>query len=180
MRASGAGDVDRYTPSDAPDFVPPTRAQLLSAVAAPQAFPQAWQGRWKGNMAVSGVPGKEKVGVELEIRPHGQDGRASWTLRYEGMPDRQYELVPVRPEVGHYAIDERNGIQLDSYLEGNVLMSQFEVQRNRVTARYELDGDKILMEMNMFGREPVRETGHGVRVFGLGSLQRAVLTREPD
>lgn len=179
IRTSGSGG-DRYTPSGTPDFVPPTRAQLLSAFASPPAFPGAWQGRWKGEMEVSGVPGTDSVGVELEIRPRGEDGRHSWTIRYQGMPERNYDLVPVDPARGHYVVDEHNGILLDSYYDKGVLLSQFEVDKNRVSARYEMQGDQLAMELNMFRREPVREGAHGVRVFELGSLQKTRLQRQPD
>ena len=88
-------------------------------------------------------------------------------------------MVPVDPARGHYVVDEHNGILLDSYYQDGVLLSQFEVGQNRVTARYELEGDRLSLEMNMFGKDAVRESASGQRVlaFGLGSLQRAVLTR---
>lgn len=170
-----AARPDGFQPSGEPGFVPPTRAQLLRAVAP--AFPDGWAGRWKGTMSVTGVPGTDQVGVELEISPR-PDGRTGWSLRYEGQPERAYELVPVDPARGHYLVDEKNGILLDSYFEDGVLLSQFEVGQNRVTARYERQGDSLLLEMNVFGKEPVRESAMGVRAFGLGSLQRAVLKRQ--
>ncbi len=173
LRAASGGDSDRFQASAQNEFTPPTRAQMLKA-----AFPQTWEGRWKGEMSVTGVPGTDRVGVELEIRP-APNGRHSWSLRYEGQPERPYEMVPVDPARGHYVVDEHNGILLDSYYQDGVLLSQFEVGQNRVTARYELEGDRLSLEMNMFGKDAVRESASGQRVlaFGLGSLQRAVLTR---
>lgn len=167
-----AARPDGFQPSGGPDFVPPTRAQLLRAVAP--SFPDSWSGRWRGTLTVSNGP---EVGVELEITPR-PDGRTGWSLRYQGQPERAYELVPVDPARGHYLVDEKNGILLDSYYEDGVLLSQFEVGQNRVTARYQRQGDRLLLEMNMFGKEPVRASAMGVRAFGLGSLQRAILTKQ--
>lgn len=174
LQASPERSPDRFVPSSAPEFVPPTRAQLLKAVASP--FPQGWVGRWVGEMSVTGVPGTDKVGVELDIQPREQ-GKYSWSLRYQGQPERPYELVPVDPSRGHYLVDEKNGILIDSYYQDGVLTSQFEVGRNRITARYELEGDELKLEMQSFGKEPVRESAHGVKAFPLGSLQRATLRK---
>ncbi len=174
VRAGSEPSPDRFVPSSASEFVPPTRAQLLKAVASP--FPQGWVGRWVGEMSVTGVPGTDKVGVELDIQPRGQ-GKYSWSLRYQGQPERPYELLPVDPSRGHYLVDEKNGILIDSYYQDGVLISQFEVGRNRITARYELEGDQLKLEMQSFGKKPVRESAHGVSAFPLGSLQRATLRK---
>jgi len=144
--------------------------------AAPAAFPDSFVGSWKGELEVSTMP--KPIGMTLDVARVPGTPRYTWTIRYEGQPARPYELVPVDPARGQWAIDEKNGIVLDSFVAGGKLLSQFDVAANRVTSRYELtpNGD-LELEMSMFSRQPLASTGHGVETFKLVNFQRALLHR---
>lgn len=140
------------------------------------AFPDTFVGSWTGELEVSTLP--KPVGMTLDVRQIPGTPRYTWTMRYEGQPARPYELVPVDPARGQWAIDEKNGIVLDSFVAGGKLLSQFDVATNRVTSRYELTPDgQLELEMSMFSRQPLASTGHGVETFKLVNFQRAVLHR---
>lgn len=158
---------------------PPRLPQVPRAPrqAAPEAlFPDTFVGSWKGELEVSTMP--KPIGMTLDVQKVPGTPRYTWTIRYEGQPARPYELVPVDPPRGQWAIDEKNGIVLDSFVANGKLLSQFDVATNRVTSRYELTPEGNLeLEMSMFSRQPLASTGHGVETFKLVNFQRAVLHR---
>lgn len=165
-----SGPVDGYVAGEV------ALVEARPPVAAVKAFPSSWEGSWSGPMTVwSPDGGSSQTSMSLRV---GSDGE--WTLQYEGQPPRPYRLVPVDPGKGHYLVDERNGIQIDAYLRGDTLYSQFDVQDSRVTALYRRTEEGLEVEMHTFGRAPGRSSGAGdVRVdaFALRAAQKAVLTR---
>lgn len=157
-----------------PVATPPLSWRAARETPPEESFPDAWVGSWQGELEVSSG---EKLGMELDIARIPGTPRYTWTIRYQGQPARPYELAPVDPKLGHYVVDEKNGIIIDSFYQDGTLFSQFEVGSSRVSTRYELEDGKLTVEMPLFGRHPMREGAHGVRVFPFVNVQRAVLTR---
>jgi hypothetical protein len=60
---------------------------------------------------------------------------------------RDYELVAVNPERGHYQIDEKNTIYLDSYYRSGYFTSMFRVQNAYILTSYLKQGDDLIFEI---------------------------------
>ena len=147
------------------------------------AFPDSWFGTWRGECALHRADGRQPFPMGIEIGPWEGD-RCRWHILYgegESVQRRAYDLIAVDPDAGHYAIDENNGIVLDSYLRAGVLYTAFEVQGSRLLARYEWVGDAVEFEIVITDVEVERTTGGGevpeVQGFAVPTVQRATLRR---
>ncbi|MCA9790355.1 MAG: hypothetical protein KC910_01115 [Candidatus Eremiobacteraeota bacterium] len=184
MIVSAHAPIARSWPSARPATTKAPPAESLPA--APQdevqvaTFPKAWVGNWQGSLHIQGGANDGAiVPMRLSIAPKGPD-RYSWTIQYGDQPPRPYELLTVDSASGHYVVDEKNGILIDSFLVGDSLVSQFEVGSNRITARYRQSGDQLSVEMDTFSSQPLRRSGAGnftVDAFALESIQRANLAK---
>ncbi len=158
---------------------PPARPEPVDRVEL-ASFPESWVGNWKGELHIVGVAGSQTVPMALDIQPKGPD-RYTWEIRYGNQPARPYELVPVRPEAGHWVIDENNGILIDSFHLGDEFVSQFEINQVRISTRHKLDGEVLKVELDSFTRAPLRRSGSQpnlVDAFAGQTIQRAELRRE--
>lgn len=77
---------------------------------------------------------------------------------------------------GHFILDERNGILLDHYLDGNRLFSSFTVSGNVITTEEELDGDTLRMTVRTY-KPGTGQGATGVSSMKLLSSQVCLLTR---
>jgi hypothetical protein len=104
-------------------------------------FPQSFTGHWKGNLEWirAGKP-TQSFAMQLRILPADTTGQFTWQIIYgeKETDNRPYLLKPVDTAKGHWVIDERDGIILDSYLHGNALHGAFTVQGNTIVDNYEL------------------------------------------
>lgn len=159
--------------SAAPSSEPQDQVELGS-------FPRSWVGDWQGSLHIQGGSNDgEVVPMKLSIAPRGPECY-SWTIQYGDQPARPYELQTIDAASGHYLVDEKNGILIDSFLSGDSLVSQFEVNSKRITARYRQTGERLVVEMETFSSQPLRRSGAGnflVDAFALESIQRAELVR---
>ena len=119
---------------------------------AQQSFPDSWLGKYKGDLMIYGVDSvKMKVEMNLDILKTASDSIYNWTLSYDlnGKKDiREYSLVVVDKQKGHYQIDERNSIILDGYLHNNkVFTSFFEVSKSFIIATYTKKENAVLFEI---------------------------------
>lgn len=184
-------------------------ARAQSAPAAPaaprqvgQPLPAEWEGVWKGTLLVAHADGsREELPMELHVGPPSGGGARGWKILYAepgGQTARPYEIAPAADEPGRFAVGEKNGPSVDNYLVGRVLHSQFLVKNSIFTARFELRGDEMAVEMSMFDASSPRQsraTGEEVAVFShrfrptragrdiavfsykFGSIQQGVLRR---
>jgi hypothetical protein len=158
---------------------------FVSAQTPVNTFPQSWYGDWAGRLDIYNQSGKRmEVGMELKIAPTDSADRWQWTLIYSQdttRDERQYELVAIDAAKGHYQIDEKNSILLDSYLIGNVLTSRFSVSNSLLLTNYTLHADHLEFEIFVGGKEEARETGKDVEYeifsYPMGTMQRAMLYR---
>jgi hypothetical protein len=78
--------------------------------------------------------------MELTIAATESENEWQWKSVYEGpqgKSERDYRLLKGAAP-GEYIIDERNGIRIDAVLFENTLCSQFAVQSQSLSDRYEL------------------------------------------
>ena len=149
-----------------------------------------WEGEWKGQCIIMPpLNGISEFGMNLSVSPVSGTDRYSWKITYirskSTAPDvRAYELVPIDPENGQYAIDEKTGIILDAFFNGNVLYSTFTISSKLLNTRYELtDSHSMVIEMSVFSATPIRrsqtpDSSFIVNSFGLLSVQHCSLKKE--
>jgi hypothetical protein len=123
--------------------------------------------------------------MELHVAPI--EGRAAWTWRIiygEGAKRqvRDYELLPVAGGAGHFRVDEKNGIVIDSWLHQGTLYSRFEVGGVSIDARYTLDGGTLTVSLVTTRVTPAATTGGdkgipAVKAFPFVALQSGTLTK---
>lgn len=156
---------------------------------SPTPFPGSFIGKWKGKLQwmVTGKPSKE-FSMQLIITPAEHTGQYNWQVIYgdsSGTVDnRPYLLKPVDTVTGHWQIDERNGIFLDSYVHGNCLQGAFTVQGNTIVNNYCVEGNKLSVEFFSINLQDKKTSGKGagdvplVHSYKLGSFQTGVLLRQ--
>ena len=151
-------------------------------------LPAEWHGVWKGETNLTWANGKtEKVGMELEVAPFKDGNADQWKVIYvfsDRREERNYEIKTVEGRINHFVIDEKNGFLIDNFLSNNALHSQFTINGNLVTTRFELVKDSITVELTMFDTRTPRKTkltngDFEVSSFNLKYVQRGVLKRVP-
>lgn len=161
---------------------------LLAAVLAPaaraaDALPAGWHGTWAGPLVMTAADGRAtEVPMELTVEPLPGEAGHRWRITYGGDKKqvRDYKLLPVAGKPGRFVIDEGNGIRLDARLVGSVLYSHFQVQGNRLAARYELTAGAVRYEIAAGSTTATtggKDGGPVVTVFPVDSVQAATLKR---
>jgi len=150
-------------------------------------FPNDWMGDWYGTMAIYNADGKaQEINMELHLAEMDSAGRWQWTLVYEVdtvRDEREYELVAKDAAKGHYVIDEKNSILLDSYLYKNVLTSRFSVNNSLLIVNYSFFSDRIEFQILFGSLEDVITTGEevteveSVLSYPMRGMQSATLYR---
>ena len=106
-----------------------------------ESFPNSWLGNYKGTLEIYGIDSvKMKANMELKIAATANDSIYDWHISYEFNEKkdlRNYSLRLVDKKKGHYCIDEKNSIVLDSFLyNGDKLSSVFSVENNMIMVKY--------------------------------------------
>ncbi|CAM3997321.1 hypothetical protein [Pseudoalteromonas byunsanensis] len=162
----------------------PVLLASVKALAVPQTgAPEEWNGYYKGQCELS----SPKRGVfyafpmALEINDVTKK-KADWIITYgegEAQQVRNYSLLTIDSDLGHYAVDENNGIVIDQYLIGNEFMSLFEVASTKIQTTYTLDSNGTMdVSMESFTFDPVRENNVGsytVSSYALKTKQKCRL-----
>ena len=156
-----------------------------------QDFPRSWEGKWNGEVAVWSSTGKQSsFPMSLEILP--KDSVWTYTIFYghgqlEQADIREYTLLVLDDSLGHYAVDEHNGILLDAYYMDDCLYSVFAGMGSQLQSRVCLEDDQLNYEISSFFEEPIRTSGDTIidtdtippiQSFEVYSLMRAQLFRE--
>lgn len=182
----GVGCAPAPTGLVAPAPVAQVRAQSVASSSAGLHFPQAWVGRWEGTCQLRNpVPEADSsFTMGLQIQPLAPQ-RWQWQITYRGESlnqTRAYELQTLDAAAGHYVVDEKNGILLDAYLDGNQLMEQFEVGTSRLTVTHRLESSsRMAVDMMTFSSRPGRTSGAAsqrVSAYPLLNAQRCLLQRQ--
>ena len=162
-------------------FAPPLKAGQMG-------LPAAWDGVWRGTTTLSWAMGKvETAAMELHVSPLANSNAKAWQVSYEFSDRREARAYEIRPAdeggAGRFIIDEKNGFLIDNYLSGNTLYSQFTINGNLVTTRFELQGETMAVELTMFDASNPRRTkltggSFEVASFSPKYIQRGILQRE--
>lgn len=172
----------------APAVLTAQRASTPAAPAtAPQRFPADWSGTWKGSCQ-SVSPGKtnDPFNMNLTVKPLPNKPTAwTWIIEYSGKnlsQTRSYEMQQQNARQGHYVVDEKNGIFLDTFWVGErTLLEQFAVGDSNLTVKHRLlDNNQMEVEFMIFGRTTIRDSAAGtneVQSYGLQTYQQCLLKR---
>jgi hypothetical protein len=149
-------------------------------------FPQSFIGNWKGRLQwmVAGKP-TQTFTMQLRIQPTDSANQFTWQIIYgdDSKDNRPYILKPVDTTKGHWIIDEKNGIILDSYVHGNAMHGAFTVQDNTIVDNYTIENGKMKVEFFSIRLEDKKQSGKGteetpfVYSYRISSYQTGVLTR---
>ena len=163
---------------------------LNTNLGAQGGFPESWSGKWGGTLEIFSAAGlSQAIPMQLHILPIDSTDRYSWSIIYgedieKGL--RAYELIPVNPAMGHYQVDEKNGIILDAFLLGDKLFERFEVMGNLLLTMTEMRGEQLYWEIISGSLEPIQTTGGEeyegedippVNGYNVKVMQRAILER---
>lgn len=156
-----------------------------------QSFPASWVGEYKGKLLIYGVDSvRMSADMELKIAKTQNDSVFDWTIIYDFKDKRDvraYSLILVDRQKGHYKIDEKNTILIDSYLYNNsIFTSYFKVTNNYIISSYTKKGNNIVFEIISSKTEPVSSTGNNkykdedipeVQSFIVNGRQKAILEK---
>ena len=159
----------------------------LSSSAQPGAFPADFIGNWKGKMQwiTPGKPAKEFT-TQLKVQPADTAGQYTWTIIYgdDAKDNRPYILRPVDTLTGHWVVDERDGIILDSYVHGNAIHGAFTVQGTTIVDNYKIENGKLYIEFFTIKLGDKKTSGKGteetpfVDSYRITAYQTGVLSKE--
>jgi len=159
---------------------------------AQEQFPDSWVGNYSGELEIYAVDSvRMKLNMKLKIQPSVKDSIYSWTIVYDlkdGVDVRAYELRVINKEKGHYQIDEKNSIVIDSYFKKNIFTSFFQVMDSFIIATYTFNtDDEIVFEIIASKTKEVSASGGGkwndeeiprVLSYEVNGRQRAVLIKD--
>ncbi len=167
----------------------PVRKGVFSGTqqsAKPVVFPQSFAGKWKGSLTWY-VAGKkpQQFTMRLNIQLTDTPNVYTWQIIYgdKEQDNRPYLLKPVDTAKGHWVVDERDGILLDSYVHGNSLHGAFTVSGNTIIDNYALVNDKMEVEFFTVKLEEKSRSGKGtedvpwVDSYRVAGYQKGVLER---
>lgn len=151
-------------------------------------FPDAWIGKWKGQMEI--ITGKgvaQTIPMETHIAKGDSADTWKWTLIYAAKKDspdvRPYVIKLKDKSKGHYIMDEKNTILLDSYYIGGEFWSEFEVQGTHLVTVYRMEGKNLISTIMYGPSEAIQTTGGGsedtppVKSYAVKGVQRCVMKR---
>lgn len=151
-----------------------------------QQFPQNFIGKWKGKMQwiMNGKP-VQVFTMRLTILPADTTGQYTWQLSYgDSAKDvRNYILKPVDIAKGHWVVDERDSILLDSYVLGNCLQGAFTVMGSTIVDNYCIENGKMKVQFFTIKLDDKKQSGKGteetpyVYSYKMGSYQTGTLTK---
>jgi hypothetical protein len=149
-------------------------------------FPAGFIGNWKGKLQWM-VTGKatQIFTMQLRIEPADTAGQYTWQIIYgdDKKDNRPYLLKPVDTTKGHWIVDERDGIILDSYVHGNAFHGAFTVMGNTIVDNYAVKDGKMTVEFFSIKLEDKKQSGKGtdeipfVDSYRISSYQTGVLTK---
>ena len=126
-------------------------------------FPHDWLGYWVGDLYIYNEQGlKQILPMALDNSVTDFSGQYTWAIIYgtDSIAGRRdYILNEVDISIGHYVVDEKNGILLDAHLIDNELISVFEVMGNTVSSTYKREGENMIFEIMMFKSDHTNITG---------------------
>ena len=152
-----------------------------------------WLGKWKGELIIYGATDTlQTLPMELWVEETDTALMWNWTIIYHGENGddvRKYALKAMdSTKNGHYQVDERNSILLDTYLRGNKLSSRFTVNQSLLLISYTLIPSQDALRFNVTSGSMKEPTSTGEDVldenikeilsYPLNGFQEAILYKD--
>ncbi len=135
-------------------------------LATEKPFLETVVGHWKGSCDIV-APGSPELLFEVEmeriVEPTDDPNRYTWQIIYR-TPDseqiRDYSMIIVDEEAGHYQVDENNGIVIDMYYyTPGILTQAFDVGNVRIIGHETYKGRRLNLQLIASGLEPATISG---------------------
>jgi hypothetical protein len=162
------------------------RSKTLARQSAPASFPKDFIGYWKGKLEwrMAGKP-SQQFSMQLIIKPTDTANQYTWQIIYgeDQKDNRPYLLKPIDTASGHWLVDERDGILLDSYVHGNAMHGAFTVSGSTIVDNYVVENGKMLVEFFSIKLGNKKQSGMGtaetpfVDSYQVNSYQTGVLKK---
>ncbi|MEM9837428.1 MAG: hypothetical protein AAF828_13045, partial [Bacteroidota bacterium] len=139
---------------------------FLSFQLQAQLIPEGWEGKWTGN--VTAWVYNEKIdSFTMSIDIVAQDSVWDFIIFYDrpvaGKPDiRPYQLMVVDTAKYHLAIDEKNSIVLDCFMNDNCLYDRFSGLGSDLQMRMCVEDSAMTYEITSYFSKPIRTSGNEV------------------
>jgi len=91
---------------------------------------------------------------------------------------KDYNLVAIDVSQGHYQIDEKNGVLIDTYIALKTMYSAFEVYGTKLISTDKIERQKWISEILTFKNEGIPSAGGQVLSFPFITNQRCVLSKK--
>ena len=129
----------------------------------------AWAGRWKGPCESRLPAAVPTIGIRFyldrTVEAIPGSNRYKWKSDFQ-IPDRtnalkDYEIYPVDSQRGHFRLDEKNTIEIDTFLSHDSLYTHFQVGDVTIvsTDRLESEGKVMVAELLSFTSQGATNSG---------------------
>lgn len=149
------------------------------------AFIEDWSGQWVGKCTANNYnTDNHVVPYQMNLKISAVDSKTlSWSIQYPPQPVRQYQLKQQADIVGHYVLDEKNGILIDQFYSDNVLRELYLVNGRFFTGASIKTGDTMVVEHTSFWSNPLRSTSledgsFPVKSYALRDYTKCVLSKK--
>lgn len=154
-----------------------------------KSFKNDFVGTWEGALVIY-KDGQNIDSVSMAIGCHPVDSLNGfdWTIRYNTskiIDERRYFLKIIDIDKGHFVMDERNGIYIDTYYAGGTLISAFDVMGNMIHTHTYRIGEILVFELTFHPLDaPISSGGSEdnpgqeipvVNAYPMSTYQRAFL-----
>ena len=156
------------------------------AIAKASTFPTTFLGHWKGELQWmrAGKP-SQSFTMQLIIQPADTLGQYTWQIIYgdSAKDNRPYILKPIDTAMGHWVIDETDGILLHSYVFGNSIKGAFTIMNNTIIDSYTVENNTMKVEFFTINLNKKNTSGKGtdevplVDSYEVKSVQVGVLVK---
>ncbi|MEL6803677.1 MAG: hypothetical protein AAFO91_07845 [Bacteroidota bacterium] len=165
---------------------------ILPRTLSAQSLPESWMGKWEGTVEIwSNNQMVDSFPMSLTITPTDTDW--DYVIDYQRDPERpdvrRYSLFSLNDSIGHFAVDEHNGIILDTYRNGNCLNSAFSGMNTHLLMRLCLEEDGMAYEITSMPSEAQRineehvlegDTIPEIRAYSVINIMRANLVKAEE
>ena len=133
---------------------------------AGQVIPQQWEGKWSGSVKAWTYNQQiDSFAMSIDILP--KDSTWNFTIFYDrkrgDQPDiRRYELLVVDESKYHLAIDEKNSIMLDCFVNDNCLYNRFAGMGSDLQMRICINETEMEYEISSYYSQNIRVSGNEV------------------
>lgn len=130
-----------------------------------QMIPLDWEGLWSGTVDIWSYNQKtDSFPMSLELT--AKDSVWDFVISYKrdsAKPDiRRYELIVIDSSKHHVAIDEKNSIMLDSYVNDNCLYTRFGGMGSELQTRICMSDGELDYEITSSFSDPIRVSGNDI------------------